>query len=214
MMTGIEETLEQYDQLIRSIANSAITSSAVSDRSDLMQVGRIAAMKAIQSYDSSYGASMRTHVRKAVRNAIYDEAARFIGPMTIADHVITSLAAEVGRLHEDGQDDAQIASSLSRNRVRFECSEEYVRALRFLYQKRHASELSESLVDGDEFVTEDAIMRLLAQLETTPLEHSIIYERWLGTATPEMIMERHSVSRRHFQRVQGQLKTRLYELLQ
>lgn len=213
MMTDIEDALERYEGLIRSIARTAITSSNVLDVADLEQVGRVAAFAAIKSYDSAYGASLRTHVGNAVRRSIYDEAARFIGPMTIADHVITSLASTVSKMANEGLNDDEIASRLSRERLRWNTTPEYVKALRFLYQRRYMGELSESLVDAGEYITEDAIMRLLAQLDTTPLEHSIIYERWLGDMTPEQIMTHHHVSRGRFFRTQGELKRRLYELI-
>lgn len=212
-MTDIEDVLERYEGLICSIARTAITSSNVLDIADLEQVGRVAAFAAIKSYDSAYGASLRTHVGNAVRRSIYDEAARFIGPMTIADHVITSLASTVSKLHNDGLDDEQIASRISRERLRWNTTSEYVKALRFLYQRRHTGELSESLTSAGEYVTEDAIMRLLAQLDTTPLEHSIIYDRWLGDMTPEQIVDNHKISRGCFFRTQCELKRRLYELI-
>jgi DNA-directed RNA polymerase specialized sigma subunit len=215
MMTdSIEDTLAAYDHVIVSIARRAITGSNVLDVADLEQIGRIAAFSAIRSYDPSYGASMRTHVSNSVRRSIYDEAAKFIGPMTIADHVITSLASTVSKMADEGLDDKAIASRLSRERLRWECTEDYVKALRFLYQRRHTGELSESLASLDGYVTEDAILRLLGQLDTTPVEHAIIYTRWLGDSTPEQIMSDHNISRRHFFRVQGELKGRLYELLQ
>jgi DNA-directed RNA polymerase specialized sigma subunit len=215
MMTdSIEDTLAKYEHIIVSIARKTITGSNVLDIADLTQVGRLAAFSAIQSYDPAFGASMRTHVSNAVRRSIYDEAAKFIGPMTIADHVITSLASTVSKLADEGMDDTAIASHLSSNRLRWECTADYVKGLRFLYQRRHTGELSESLTGGDSYVTEDAIMRLLAQLDTTPLEHSIIYDRWLGDKTPESIISDHNISRRHFFRVQGELKMRLYDLLQ
>jgi DNA-directed RNA polymerase specialized sigma subunit len=214
MMTDIEDALGRYENMIRSIARTAITGSNVLDIADLEQVGRIAAFAAVQSYDSAYGASLRTHVGNAVRRSIYDEAARFIGPMTIADHVITSLASTVSKMADEGMSDEEIATRISRERLRWSTTPEYVRALRFLYQRRHTGELSDSLTSAGEYVTEDAIMRLLAQLDTTPLEHSIIYERWLGDMTPEQIISYHNVSRGCFFRTQGELKRRLYELLQ
>lgn len=215
MMTdSIEDTLAKYDHIIVSIARKAITGSNVLDTADLVQVGRIAAFSAIQSYDPAFGASMRTHVSNAVRRSIYDEAAKFIGPMTIADHVITSLASTVSKMADEGMDDTTIATELSRKRLRWECTADYVKALRFLYQRRHTGELSESLTSVSGYITEDAILRLLEQLDTTPVEHAIIYGRWLGAMTPEQIMSDHNLSRRHFFRVQGELKGRLYELIQ
>jgi hypothetical protein len=117
-------------------------------------------------------------------------------------------------MYDEGLTDEQIATRVSRERLRWECTADYVKALRFLYQKRHTGELSESLTSVNEYVTEEAIMRLLAQLDTTPLEHAIIYDRWLGDVTPETIMSDHNISRRRFFNVQGELKIRLYELLQ
>jgi RNA polymerase sigma factor (sigma-70 family) len=212
MMTSLEDTLDNFKPLIRQIARSAVTSSNVLDVQDLIQVGTIAAIAAIKSYDSSYGTSLRTHLGKAVRNAIFGEAARFIGPMTVADHVITSLAADAARLAASGMSDSEIASSLSRDRLRWQCTPEYAMSLRLLYQRRHASCLSDD-IESNDFATEDAIMSLLAQLEMTPLERSIIYDRWLGDLTQEEIMRLHGISRRQFFSTQKTLKRRLYEFI-
>ena len=212
-MTSIEDTLESYEGLIRYIAKSAIMSSNVIDIDDLVQVGTMAAAAAIKSYDSAYGASLRTHLSKIVRRAIFDEAARFIGPMTVADYVITSLAAEVSKMADKGMADSAIASSLSRKRLRWECTVEYVTSLRLLYQRRHTVESSYEISTND-YSTEDAIMLLLSQLETTDLEHSIIYDHWLGNLSKEEIMKKNKASRRQFFKTQKDLKCRLYELLQ
>jgi hypothetical protein len=120
----------------------------------------------------------------------------------------------VSKMSDKGMTDKQIATRLSKDKLRWQCTSEYVRALRFLYQKRHLKELPESISSPDNYITEDAIMRLLKQLDTTSLEHSIIYDRWLGDGTPEQIMKLHKISRRYFFKVQGELKARLYALLQ
>ena len=89
--------LDSYRPLIENIISSTVTSSAVLDHSDLLQIGNIAALNAIKKYDPSYGCNIRSFVRRAVKNSIYNEAARFIGVFTV-DHRVTALASKQYKL--------------------------------------------------------------------------------------------------------------------
>jgi DNA-directed RNA polymerase specialized sigma subunit len=47
----IDDVLEQYAPIVKSIAKNAFSSSAAIDYADLCQIGALAVLKAIKKYD-------------------------------------------------------------------------------------------------------------------------------------------------------------------
>lgn len=95
MMTEDQDViaiLNEYHYIVKSIVRLTCHSSAAIDVHDLYQIGDLAILEAVKSYDPSCGTTIKSFVGTVVRNAIFHEAGRFLGVFTV-DHRVTSLAA-------------------------------------------------------------------------------------------------------------------------
>jgi len=105
-----ESVLQQFRPIINRIVRTAFCNSPVVDQDDLIQVASLAAVRAVQRYDASAGATLRSYVAQAIRRAVYEEASHFSGPFTLSKGTL-SQAAKVRKLESSGKTEADIAAS-------------------------------------------------------------------------------------------------------
>lgn len=105
------QILDHFRALINQVVRTTFANSPVVDRSDLIQVASLAAVKAAKRHDISAGANLRSYVASAVRRAVYAEASRFSGPFTLARGIL-SQAAKAHKMELSGKSEPAIARAM------------------------------------------------------------------------------------------------------
>jgi RNA polymerase sigma factor (sigma-70 family) len=203
----IVQILDDYRPIVRRIAHSAITSSAVIDIADFYQIGEIAVLQAIRAYDPSCGTNIRSYVSRSVRRAIFNEAARFLGVLTV-DRRVTEVAAKASKLSEQGFSDRDIARRLNQDSSR-NFDEDHVRDLRIAYARRHIQveedcAVEESVVSIEEF---------LSGVPTNDTEQYVLKHKILGRETADSIATFLSISRSLVYEIEAALTARIEEAI-
>lgn len=203
-----EELLDEYRDMVEKIARSAIRSSAAIDVTDLCQVGEFAVLRAVRSYDPSCGTKISSYVRSIVKQAIYNEAARFLGVFTV-DHKTTEVAAEVNRMAANGKSDDDIAAHLSRRFVR-DYDAAHVKDLRLAYSRRGMKPVS-----SDDCGIEDmrSIADLLRDIPQNDNEIFILENRILGSMRADSAADALGLSRGTIYRIEKRLTQRIEEAI-
>jgi len=207
--------LNEYNYIVKRLARSACYSSASIDFSDLCQVGEIAVLQAIKSYDPTCGTTIKSFVSKVVRNEIYYEAARFLGVFTV-DFRVTKLAAKAHKLHVNGLSDLEISKILSDStnpgRV-FDIN--HVRDLRIAYGR--SSQVS---IEHDTSTTEDSgieehtIKDLLSNIPNNNTEKYILKERILGSVSVKDVSLALNTTQKHVYEIENLLKERIKKAIE
>ncbi len=135
--------LDDYRGLVRYVANLAYCSSSALGVEDLIQVGELAVLSAIKSYNPSYGVNIRGFVARIVRQEVFAEAARFLGVFTV-DNRTTNLGSRVSKMFASGKNYDEIATTLSSETGR-NLDSDHVRDLRLAYERRSGQDVSESV---------------------------------------------------------------------
>ena len=201
------ELLNEYGPNVRKIARSAHYSSASIDFADLCQVGDIAVLKAIKTYDPTQGTSIKSYVAKIVRQDVFNEAAKFLGVFTV-DHRVTSLAAKVNRLYLKNKTDEEIAETLSNSGHR-NFGADHVKDLRITYERRQHAELQpdDAFDEGD--AEESTIRRLLEEVVKTDVEAVILEHRFMGDISATNVSVMLDISVRQLYILENDLKSRI-----
>ena len=106
-----EKVYAKYRGLIRSLINSIVVNNpAVVDTQDLQQVGAMAILTAMQSYEPSLG-SFSSYIRKCIRNALLEQANSFNSAVTV-DEKVRRQANQIRRLKAEGLSDDIIMTRL------------------------------------------------------------------------------------------------------
>lgn len=106
-----EKVYAKYRGLIRSLINSIVVNNpAVVDAQDLQQVGAMALLCAMQSYEPSLG-SFSSYIRKCIRNALLEQANSFNSAVTV-DEKVRRQANQIRRLRTEGLSDEVIMTRL------------------------------------------------------------------------------------------------------
>lgn len=202
-----DDILNEYASLVRHIARSACYSSTAIDFADLCQVGEMAVLRAIKSYDPSCGSNIRSFITRLVRQDIYNEAARFLGVFTV-DRRVTSLASKVNKLCNSGKTDEEIASILSGSGERnFDAL--HVRDLRIAYSRRQQVAIeSEELTDNN-FADENTIKDLLDSVVKNNAERVILENRILKDATVADVSHLLNINQSRVYSIESSLKKRI-----
>ena len=203
-----DSLLDEYRDTVEKIARSAIRSSPAIDVSDLCQVGELAVLRAARSYDPSCGTKMTSFVRSVVKQAIYNEAARFLGVFTV-DHKTTEVAAKVNKMAESGKTDEEIAAHLNKRFAR-DYDIGHVKDLRLAYSRRHIKPVSH-----DEYCTEDvrSIVDLLKDIPRNENEEFVLRHRILGNMHAESAADALDISRGSVYRIEKRLTQRIEEAI-
>lgn len=216
MMVDLPESealalLQEYSPLVRRIARSACYSSASIDFADLCQVGDVAVLRAIKSYNPTYGTSIKSFVARIVRQDIYNEAARFLGVFTV-DHRVTSLAAKVQKLSTKGKTDEEIATIISSGNRKFDS--EHVRDLRIAYSRRQHTELQHDDAFDDQTAEESTIQEILNAVTQNETEKSILTNRLLGDMSVRDIAELLNMTQKQVYDLEADIKGRIRKAIE
>lgn len=203
-----EAVLDEYRDIVISIARSAVRSSPTIDVSDLCQVGELAVLRAVRTYNPAYGTKITSYVRRLVKQAVYNEAARFLGVFTV-DHKTTEVAARVHRMAESGKTDTEIAIALSQHFSR-DYDTDHVRDLRLAYSRRNLKPVSND-VCGEEDI--QSIQELLSNIPKSNDEEFILQNHILGHMVADDVAQALDISRGHMYRLEKQLTERIEEAI-
>ena len=206
------ELLNEYGPLVKRIARSACYSSASIDFADLCQVGEVAVLRAIKVYDPSFGTTIKSFVSRAVRQDIYNEAARFLGVFTV-DHRVTSLAAKASKLHANGKTDEEIATILTESGSR-RFDADHVRDLRIAYTRRQHIDLMPDDAMDNAGSEEDSIQELLRGIVESPAEQVILKKRIMGGASVKEIADELGLTVRQVYETEADLKKRIRQAIE
>lgn len=203
---AIVKILDQYHPLVRHIAKRACHSSATLDVQDLCQVGDMAVLRAVEAYDPSSGSSIKSFISSAVRNAIFNEAARFLGVMTV-DFRTTNQASYAIKLAEKGKTDAEIAEALTEKYGR-KFDAQHARDLRITYSRRSYTTIQEDLAIED-IENDMSIKDLLDSVVKDNVDRAILDKRILGSVAVAEVAYELNISKKAVYEREASLKTRI-----
>lgn len=114
-MIDSQESLERLYARHKGLIGSLIRSVVINNKSvisiaDLQQVGAMALIVALKTYDSSLG-SLSVYVRRCIRNALLEEANSFSGVFTV-DEKLRRQANKVQQMRREGKSDKDIMFTL------------------------------------------------------------------------------------------------------
>lgn len=207
----VAQILEQYHPFVCYIARRAFHSSSALDINDLYQVGDMAVLRAVKAYDPSSGRNIKSFVTNSIRNAIFNEAARFLGVLTV-DFRTTNLASMASKLHEKGQSDDEIAAALTQKYGR-NFDADHARDLRITYSRRQYSQVQEDVtIDGIE--NDVSIKDLLDSVVKDQMDRVILDKRILGGCSVEEVASVLQISKKAVSKKEICLKTRIKRALE
>jgi len=169
-----EDVLNDYMDIVLRVARRACYSSHAIDLDDLCQVGKMAVLRAIESYDPSCGTNIRSFVTHLVKQDVYGEAARFLGIFTV-DRRVTHLASRVNQLTKSDKTDEEIADALT---TKSRCIDvNHVKDLRFAYHH-----IKHYTIENDVAIVPDeaTIEMILDIVMPNGIEIDILKHRILG----------------------------------
>lgn len=157
-----EKIYQQHRGLIRSMINSiVVNNTSVVDTQDLQQVGAIAVIVALRSYDPSLG-SLPSYIRTCIFNALLEQANSFNGVFTV-DEKVRRKANMIVKLRVQGLSDGDIMTRLGiKTRATF---------LSLLGLVTNSSvDIDQADVEIDTTLAEDDITKMLDEIGLTKLE--------------------------------------------
>ncbi len=165
-----QEPLEKLYARHKGLIGSLIKSIVINNRSvvsiaDLQQVGAMALIVALKTYDPSLG-SLSAYVRKCIRNALLEEANSFSGVFTV-DEKLRRQANKAYQMRREGKPDSEIMSSLG---IKTEAT--YRSLLNLVENKTVDLEQIEHLASIS--LDEDGLFRTLNDVGLSELEREIV----------------------------------------
>lgn len=157
----------RYRGLIRSLINSIVVNNpSVVDTQDLQQVGAMALMGALESYDASQG-SLPSYIRQCIRRALLEQANSF-GRVFTVDEKVRRQANAVRKMQRDGVGDAEIMERLGiKTRATFLSLLQLV--------STHTTEIDEVEVPADEQgLDETDILKMLDEIGLSESEMTFV----------------------------------------
>lgn len=186
-----EKAYHQHRGLIRSMINSIVVNNpAIVSTEDLQQVGALALMIALRSYDPSLG-SLQSYIRSCVRNALLEQANSFNGVFTV-DEKVRRQANAVMRLRREGLSDEEIMSKLGiKTQATF---------LSLLHLVEPTIDVENVEMVSGMALEEDDITRLLDEIGLGSDELRFV----------NLVIQKHSMS--DLERIMGLSRSQLYKL--
>jgi len=197
--------LEGYAGFIRKVAYTAVTSSPSICVDDLFQVGQLAVLRALRTYDPTCGRNIKSYVCSCVRQDIYNEAARFLGVFTV-DHRVTEMGAKINKFVEAGKTDVEIAAILNERYPGRAWTENKVYDLRLAYTRRHAVSME---VEPEEIPESLYIEQFLESVVQNDTDSRILRERILGDKSAKEMADEMDISVKKFYNLESSLKSRI-----
>ena len=119
----IEQELEKYIKQIKLYASQMYLESAVSDKEDLEQAGKIGMINGLNSFSvekaKQAGTKKSTYIIQCIRNAIMQEANKFYGPTSLPHNKRLRLNA-FKKLLGRGVEEEDIKTAMKMSDVEFE----------------------------------------------------------------------------------------------
>jgi len=203
-------TIEEYAGFIRKVAYTAITSSPTINVDDLCQIGNLAVLRAMRSYDPSCGRNIKSYICSCIRQDIYNEAARFLGVFTV-DHRVTEMGAKVNRLVDDNKTDQEIAEILDERYPGKSWTESKVYDLRLAYSRRYPVTPE---IEPEEIPESLHIEQFLESIVQNDTDHKILRERILGDKSAQEVADELDLPIKKFYLLESSLKSRIQIAIQ
>lgn len=162
----LEKLYARHRGLIGSLIRTiVINNKAVVSVADLQQVGALALVVALQSYDPSLG-SLSAYVRRCIRNALLEEANSFSGVFTV-DEKLRRQANRAQQMRKAGKSDQEIMLSLG---IKTEAT--YRSLLNLVENKTVDLEQIEHLASIS--LDEESLVRTLDDIGLSPTERQVV----------------------------------------
>lgn len=181
-----DKAYAKYRGLIRSLINSIVVNNpSVVDYQDLQQVGAMAVVTALQSYDPSQG-SLPSYIRRCIRNALLEQANIFNGVFTV-DEKVRRRGNQVRKMRRSGMSDEEIMSGLGiKTRATFLSLVELVDS--------HAVDIEHVEVSADSTLDEKSIMKMLIEIGLSKIEIKFV-DLTINNYSMDAIAEQMQLSR-------------------
>ncbi len=163
---SLEKLYARHKGLIGSLVRSVvINNKSVISIADLQQVGAMALIVALKTYDPSVG-SLSAYVRRCIRNALLEEANSFSGVFTV-DEKLRRQANKAYHMRRDGKPDEEIMATLG---IKTEAT--YRSLLNLVENKTVDIEQIENLASVS--LDEESILRTLDDVGLSKTERHIV----------------------------------------
>jgi RNA polymerase sigma-B factor len=220
-----EILVRRYTPLVRACARQYMNSPEPAD--DLMQVGYVGLLKAINNYDPSFGGGLRSYavpcitgeIKRHFRDKRWQvKVTRTVQELLLEERgVIEDLTHALGRLPDDGEVAGRLGVTPEQLREARRAAEGFS-ALSLdapLSGEATAAELGDVLGREDPGVERALDMAALAAHwnQLPPREQRILVMRFYGNLTQEEIAGRLGISQMHVSRLQARALSRLREWL-
>lgn len=189
----MEPSIDKYAHFVRKIADTAYSASNVLSEEDLYQVGMVAAYRAIQTHNPTYGSTLNSYVKSCVCRAIYEEAAHFYGSFTLPKGVLR-LAAQVNKQNQT------ILNTLSK---------EHIRDLLILY----ANYDYEDVYLGNlptKHINMTSLSEILSFLKLSKNERMILKYRFLRRKSAKQLAKKLQISLPYLYQLESSVRTKIY----
>jgi RNA polymerase sigma factor (sigma-70 family) len=171
----------------------------------------MAVLRAVKAYDPSSGRNIKSFVANSIRNAIFNEAARFLGVLTV-DFRTTNQASFAAKMHEKGKSDQEIAKALTEKYGR-NFDVDHARDLRITYSRRQYTQVQEDItIEGIE--NDVSIKDLLDSVVKDNDDRVILDRRILGGCSVEQTAAILHISKKAVSKKEACLKTRIKRALE
>lgn len=200
-MISEEQLLEEYKPLVEKIAKITYTSSSVIGIDDLIQIGKMAVINAVRTFDPSCGPNLKSYINLLVRQAIFKEAGTFCGVFTLPQKVL-SKASRINRLYNDGV-------SLEKIQDLTETPIDNIKDLLILYRHITTKGIHDAL--NKAYESSPDVMKFLQNLSLTKIEESILWDKILGDKDVDYIAKESGLTIRHVYEIENNLKSRIIE---
>ncbi len=162
----LEKLYARHKGLIGSLIKSiVINNKSVVSVADLQQVGAMALIVALKTYDPSLG-SLSAYVRRCIRNALLEEANSFSGVFTV-DEKLRRQANKAYQMSKAGKTDEEIMSTLG---IKTEAT--YRSLLNLVENKTVDLEQIEHLASIS--LDEDSLLRTLDDVGLSTTERQVV----------------------------------------
>jgi len=200
MEESVDDIYMQHRGLIRSLINSiVVNNSSVVDIQDLQQVGALALIVALKSYDPSLG-SFQSYIRKCIRNALMEQANSFNSIFTVDEKVRRQANAIVKMRNEGLKDDVIMTRLGIKTRATF------LSLLRLA--EDHAIRLDQIDAETESFLEEENIFKMLEEIGLAESETRFI-NLVVSNHSMDDIMNEMGVSRSNLYAIKASIRDKI-----
>jgi RNA polymerase sigma factor (sigma-70 family) len=200
-MDDIDQVYEKHKGLIRSLINSVVVNNpTVVSREDLHQVGALALILALKSYNPELG-SLHGYIKSCVRNALLEEANSFNGVFT-TDPRLRRQANLALKLKREGKTEIEIMATLGI------ATKKTLKSLINLAEGGNAVDVSSIDIECDTALNDRELDQLLDDVGLTDIEREFI-SLVVDNHTMEQIQEVMLLSRAQYYTVNASIKDKI-----